>query len=691
MSRRISSQAVSLFPFLAVLMCALGALILLLLVTASRIHDQTVERAKQRQQPDEVVVDEPVIEPPAVVVAEPEPLPERQEVVPLPPAGPTEDELRREWEGVVAGLESQAAQLAQQLEQQSRLAGLTHAELTAAESELDALRERAGRLSAQQAELIASEVSVRTQRATLSAELKELEAAIAEARRNQEQQQSKFRILPYDGQTGTTRRPILIECNSTGLTFAAERITLTPEQLNGFTPLKNPLLAGVDALITYWSVQDLRSGGADSLGRPYVLLVVRPEGTVGYYVARRLLEAMSEPFGYELVGSAEEFQWPERDPQAAAVCQAAIDAVLEQRARLQSQVAGGRLPVAGPLQFTNGDGRFYLEEVERLRGDGRTVHFGGRTYERSGAPGGPGGSNGSPAGAGPASSADRLSSSDRLSGGPMGSTGAPGSGTTGGVTPRVIEIPRTGRAGTGPNGAQGEGQTDAAADESLPGSAGQPNPLVMTERAAPLPGASQPQGGGLYDGQIEPRTSPSGERSGESTAWKPARNGEEASTAGRSSTGTGRETGTGRFPGQPGGGGGGGGEDNPFAPGGTANAGQLDASRLNPRAPEWGVRSPGSSIGLEREVVVRVNGDQVAVERELPITITPGMTREELQRSLAETLDAHIRAWGMPPKSFYWLPLVRYQVLPGGNQYLRRLTDVTDEWAVKSRVEYVLE
>jgi hypothetical protein len=113
--------------------------------------------------------------------------------------------------------------------------------------------------------------------------------------------------------------------------------------------------------------------------------------------------------------------------------------------------------------------------------------------------------------------------------------------------------------------------------------------------------------------------------------------------------------------------------------------------QVDPKAPQWGQRNPGSSIGLEREVIVRIDGGQVAVERELPIAITSGMTRDELQRSLAETLDSHIRDWGMPPKSFYWLPLIRYQVLPGGNQYLKRLTDVTDEWTVKSRVEYVLE
>jgi hypothetical protein len=67
------------------------------------------------------------------------------------------------------------------------------------------------------------------------------------------------------------------------------------------------------------------------------------------------------------------------------------------------------------------------------------------------------------------------------------------------------------------------------------------------------------------------------------------------------------------------------------------------------------------------------------------------MSREDLQHALAETLDAHVRSWGRPPKNFYWLPSVRYQVLPGGNQYQERLAELTGQWALRSTVEQVLE
>jgi hypothetical protein len=58
---------------------------------------------------------------------------------------------------------------------------------------------------------------------------------------------------------------------------------------------------------------------------------------------------------------------------------------------------------------------------------------------------------------------------------------------------------------------------------------------------------------------------------------------------------------------------------------------------------------------------------------------------------LAARLDAHVRGWGRPPKSFYWLPTVRFQVLPGGIQYQERLSSLTDHWGLRSSVEQVLE
>src|SRR5688572_29725180 len=137
MSRRPSSPSVSLFPFLAVLMCALGALILLLLVTAGRIRNEALDKALAA---DIAAVLEPAVELPVDVVPdpvlEPEPLPvDIPDPLPLPPPGPTAEELRREWEQTVADLEARHAQLVSVLNSEQRTVEEERTRIAAIESE----------------------------------------------------------------------------------------------------------------------------------------------------------------------------------------------------------------------------------------------------------------------------------------------------------------------------------------------------------------------------------------------------------------------------------------------------------------------------------------------------------------------------------------------------------------------------
>ena len=110
-----------------------------------------------------------------------------------------------------------------------------------------------------------------------------------------------------------------------------------------------------------------------------------------------------------------------------------------------------------------------------------------------------------------------------------------------------------------------------------------------------------------------------------------------------------------------------------------------------PANPAESLLMPGSQIGLERKVVIRVSSHQLIVDSELPITVAPGTSREDLQDQLAEALRMHFAGWEQPPSGFYWLPLVRFAVLPGGQQFAKRLTDLTNDWEIKSKVDFVLE
>lgn len=612
--RRESGNAVSLFPCLAVLICAMGALIFLMLVTTRRLRERAIEQVlsavvepESRGEPDvpsaeharETTPAETTdAETPISPLLAPEPGPSESELAAL--------ELRREWETAVNELEAEHVSLSQRLtalgrehERRSGQSEQISRRLHAAIRERDALVAQGGE----------AEVTLRRlqqQRTEVSAEITRLRAQTDEVRAERAAEAGRFSIVPYDGRSGTTRRPIVIECLPDRVTFASEGITLTAEELDGFTPALNPLLAGAAALMQFWEAHDrLATKAPDTPGKPYVLLIVRPGGTVGYYVARKLLEKLDEPYGYELVTDQQQFAWPETDPQAVAQCRQAIDALLQQRQRLLAQTTSGRLLVAAPLQFVGPHGEFHLEEVERLRGSSQSVYFGGQQWSRQ-----------SPRGA-----------SDR------------------------------GTPATEPQGSGSE--------------AGAPGPLTAAANAR------------AFGAPVSSTATTAGEA--QSSFGKPASDGIPASAATANWS---------RTPGGSGKSGASGDEESPASvtrP--TPASGRPLRTRhgLDPEHPQFGLRAPGSAIGLERDVTIDVDSQQVRIAREAPIEIVDGMSREELQLTVAEVLDAHVRSWGTPPKGFHWRPALRFKVHPGGIQYQQRLEALARQWELRSTVEQVLE
>ena len=219
------------------------------------------------------------------------------------------------------------------------------------------------KLTAEQQQLNNLYRRLREQQQDAQDRAEKLEKDIQQARVQLADADTKFSIVPYDGDSGTTRRPLIIECTEHGLTFASEGMTLTPADLDGFTPRYNPLLYVTQALSRYWQRRE-RTSSSDELGEPYLLLVVRPGGTIAYYVARALLAGMRDSFGYELVADDQDFIWPESDPEAKEICRLIVERMLAERDEL-AEVAvtqGARLS-----DFSDGQGRFRLKEIDRLK------------------------------------------------------------------------------------------------------------------------------------------------------------------------------------------------------------------------------------------------------------------------------------------------------------------------------------
>jgi len=101
-------------------------------------------------------------------------------------------------------------------------------------------------------------------------------------------------IVDFSNSSGTSRTPIVVDITPDGFVFPATQIRVRRRDMEGSSSVDNPLLSGV--LATH------RQRSNDSVAmRPYVLLLVRPGGTLDFYVAQRVLREAHIHFGYELL------------------------------------------------------------------------------------------------------------------------------------------------------------------------------------------------------------------------------------------------------------------------------------------------------------------------------------------------------------------------------------------------------
>jgi hypothetical protein len=315
-SSRIREQdavGVSLFPFLAVLICTMGALILLLVVVARQARLQAAQdTAKKNAQVHEDL------------------------------------QAAREWAGLeIRGYrearEKTEAQLAEarlalgHVEDHARRLRDQLARLEAAWNELDALPSSGSRRSQELQEELAR----------LKSRIAQTERELAEARRQAAGQRASYAVVPYEGRHATHRRPIYIECRPDAVVLQPEGIVLDEDDFTGPLGPGNPLDAALRAVRERW----LRDRGFDPAesGEPYPVLLVRPGGIEAYYAARAAMKSWASDFGYELIGEDWRLAFP---PPDARLADEVRQAVATARARQQRLIAAaprryGRQPQRG--------------------------------------------------------------------------------------------------------------------------------------------------------------------------------------------------------------------------------------------------------------------------------------------------------------------------------------------------------
>jgi hypothetical protein len=293
MSRKtpVSGPTISLFPFLAVLLCTMGALLVVLVLFSRSVRQN--ETAKLDQEQSSLV--------------------EELEL--------TRDSLawrREQLEGVRARTAEELAKARMQL------AGVEES-TRALEDEFAKLERTAAMLASENGSVGADDDTLRA----LEERLTSTRESLDKARAGRDTKPPAYAVVPYAGRNGTHRRPLYIECCGDGVFLQPEGIRLSPGDFEGPAGPGNPLASALRAAREH--LVAAQGGTNDPAAQPYPLLLVRPSGVMAYYAAREAIQSWGSDFGYQLVDEDWTLTFPPPDPTLAQVEKRAIE---ESRARL---------------------------------------------------------------------------------------------------------------------------------------------------------------------------------------------------------------------------------------------------------------------------------------------------------------------------------------------------------------------
>ncbi len=656
---RAADETVSLFPFLAVLLCTMGTLALIFAIASQNVAPEGADAA-----PNDLASDAPA---PADAAALEELEAEASSLAWFL------DELTGVKKRTETALEKERARLAAA---EKSVADL-RSESTTAKRRLEALRD--DKIAAD------SETALRLQEQidALDAEIERLEAETKALREKNADAKRSYAILPYQGKKGVFRRPIYVECDENGVFLQPEGVPfLATDFLLARYP-GNPFDSGLRAAARRFVEQ----GGETADGArvdPYPLLIIRPGGANRYYPAVAALASWGGDFGYEFVDDDQEIAYPAPDPVLA-------DAVREQtefsRRRLAAQLTALMSARAASSSFAGAPG---------YGGFGAPSDFGDSA---SGAPSAlqarlgsqvklGGASGGSSANARPGGGIGAVDAALAL--GPGGSSGnGSGKSAENGFAPDGarpvgtlastdgVSLPRYSGdfarfvrpAPSAQNSESAETSENAASSptaQSAPIAI--PNAAAQTTQTLPPPENAQTsqtaQTPFLAQFQETPtpaQSAQSAEKSRVDARQTLGNTTFAAGATGSSTSGTLADAG-------------------PETPKKTAS--DRPSARENPNAIRISdeLRRP-SQQGLERGIVVRCAADglvfpkQPGLRFETSVSFAADAPLAAVEREISDVVVLCVKSWGVAGRNMYWAPFLKVEVAADGEERFRELSE----------------
>ena len=648
-ARAQSGPSISLFPFLAVLLCTMGSLLVVLVIFSRSAKQAGIAAAEQARAE-------------AAAAAEAE----RQELeLARDEIGWRIDHVRSMRDRTADDLAKARMQLAGTEENARQLA-----------DELDAL--------ARMVEALESEAATADDQAILELErrLAEARKALDEAKERLAEKPPAYAVVPYEGANGTHRRPLYIECCIDGVFLQPEGIRFGPADFEGPPGPGNPLASALRAAREHIAKHPGESG--DPNVQPYPLLIVRPSGVMAYYAARESIQSWGSEFGYQFVDEDWTLTFPPRDQ---ALAEAEMRAVEEARRRLEwlaqvrppkrtkpatqyraATTRGGVVSNSGPSVLGDQSRFDWTKEQAGDNAGGPP----GRGFNAAGSGDGSGDGDGGLASGqgGDAILGNRYAGPSKFySGGPGG--GGLAAGGSGGPGDGELQEAPSGSEGMGSGSSLGGGNAAGGRGglQEAPGASEGVGPGDLADSAAGQ-GASAAAGGSGASGGSPGVASASGSQSASTMA---------AGTAGGSSSGGAAGTSAGGGAGAASGGGGSG----PSMPGlaqsgGGASAGtgasgasaSMTASLAGKRGSNWAsLATAETPVPLTRPIKVecaasefRILGDGGRVQSRIPI----GTQTVDSVDLLVQEVHATVGRWGLAGDRMYWKPELVLSATPDG-------------------------
>jgi len=697
-ARKLAAKGISMFPFLAVLVCAMGALIVLLVVITRQARDAAEEAAakERQQQRDDLEA--------AAEMAE--------------------------WR--IEQLRASRQATARQLDEMRSTLGHLEEHARRLQDQLTHMQRAWDELKRDDADHDETLAKLKAELARTRQEIGKAEAELADAEKEMAEREPAYAIIPYQGPNQTRRRPIYIECGRDAVILQPEGIELPAAAFEGPMGPGNPLAAVLRAKREYMVGKGWIDPESD--GEPYPLLLVRPDGVGAYAAARRALKSWGHDFGYELVAADWQVAFPPADPNLEAELRETLASARARQVRLAAAAPRHRRARAGRAYYRAAPGGgVMLEGGEPKPADYRPTRphgnrsAGSPTGGFASADGSAGDGADGYAAAGSGLSVGRSglvrdgsttggnllrgsSDSGRSSRGELrgesggardadrlsGQGGSSGSGSGRGST-AVSEEQLAGIYGGIPSGrdSAGGGASNESANPTNRPMAGQPGADAQEMGNAVAGGAAGGVAGGaagpMDEGMIAPRST-GGNASGALSA-----------SGGGSAVGKNQTRYGGQFgqPGQPGSGGPASSPSMGSPSGGGASGasqGKMTAASAAPRPGEyrepvdhrsladdkgrdWALRGATyRATPIARTIHIDCHQDHLLVAAQpggpggqiIPFGVGPRIAAEELVSAVWDVLDA----WGLAGRDMYWKPILQIHVDQGAEYRLTQLQEV---------------